>query len=256
MLAGILAVATLMGGANAAEAPDRNPQRFRVEFAVSNTVDLTAAGQGVMTSDINGTAVVTLTMSDTTGGRIAHLVVDSLTVSADGQAAMMFNQAAADALIGEWVHGYVVDGKIEGAPSQSQEGNQILGLVGATLSGLFPGVGAKTATAPSWSDTTSVQSESDGTSRNVQTVVDWSVTGRDGDAYVLSGAANGTVTMDSPEQQISGTVISNFSLTSTIGGPASVSTTTSMQDLSLLVSALPDPLPVQVQQKFTVTEIK
>ncbi|HRP06842.1 MAG TPA: hypothetical protein PLL69_00005, partial [Gemmatimonadales bacterium] len=101
-----------------------------------------------------------------------------------------------------------------------------------------------------------VASESEGTTRNVQTVVHWTVTGRDGDAYVLTGSAVGTVSVDSPEQQISGTVTSTFSITSAIGGPSSSSTTTSTQDLSLLVSALPDPLPVQVQQKFTVTELK
>ncbi|HRP07149.1 MAG TPA: hypothetical protein PLL69_01550, partial [Gemmatimonadales bacterium] len=154
MLAGFLAVATLFGGAT--DNPDHSPQRFRVEFTVGNTVDLTAAGQGEMTSDINGTAVVTLTMSDTTGGKIAHLVVDSFTINATGQAAMMFSQQAADALIGEWVHGYIVDGKVEGAPSQSQEGNQVLSLITAALAGLFPGVSPKAATTPKWSDTTTV----------------------------------------------------------------------------------------------------
>ncbi len=256
MLAGFLAVATLMGGTTAPDNAERNPHRYRVEFSIGSVIDLTAAGQGESESDITGTALVTLTLSDTAGGRIAHLVIDSLAVSATGQAAMGISQAAADALIGEWVHGYVVDGKLEGATTQSQEGNQLLSIVGGTLQGLFAGIDSRAASATSWSDTSAVESQVDETTRNTQTITDWSVTGRDGDAYMLSGASDGTVSMDSPEQQISGTIRNSITITSVIGGPSKAAILDSTQDLALLVSALPDPLPLQVRQKFTVTALQ
>lgn len=235
--------------------PDKAVQRYRLDLVINQEVDATAAGQGVVSSEINSSAFVTLTMSDTTGGKIAHVVIDSLTFTATGQMAMQFSQTFADSLKGQWLHGYIVDGKMLGTAKPSVEGNVAMSLVMPVMNALFPGIGAKAANNQAWSDTTRSDVVNDQVTQHSQSVVAWTVTGREGGLLTLTGAGTGTVSVEAPEQQATGQVTSSAAVTTVIGGPSKSAKLTNAQELSVLIAALPDPLPVKVASDATLTEL-
>jgi hypothetical protein len=256
MVSGVLTTLAALASLTAVAGPEKAvAQRYKLDVAITQNIDATAAGQGVVTSEITGTALLTLTMSDTAGGQLAHLVIDSFTVSADGQAGAMFSQELANALKGQFIHGYVVDGKLSGTAKPSVEDNQTMNLVMPAMNALFPGIGARASSAETWTDTTRNNTVNEQGTQNSESIVTWTVTGRNGEVLSLTGAAQGTVTIEAAEQQVSGTVTSTSTVTSVVGGPSTSATLESKQVLSVLIAALPDPLPVSVETRATLTQI-
>lgn len=256
MVSGLLALLSLT--ANAAgptHGPDKAAQRYRLDLVVVQEVDATAAGQGIAKSDITSSAFVTVTMSDTTGGKLAHVVIDSVTLTVSGPLAGQYSQAGADALKGQWLHGYIVDGKMQGAAKPSVEDNPVMTLVLPVMNTMFPGVGSRASGSQSWSDTTRSDVVSEAMTQHNQAVVAWTITSREGDLLTLTGAGTGTISMEAPDNQASGAVTTNVTVTTVIGGPAKSSKLTSSQQLSVLVPALPDPIPVKVETDATLTEL-
>ena len=165
-------------------------------------------------------------------------------------------QAGADALKGQWLHGYIVDGKMQGAAKPSVEDNPMITLVLPVMNTMFPGVGAKAAGgSQSWTDTTRSDIVSEAMTQHNQAVVAWTITSREGDLLTLTGAGTGTINMEAPDSQASGAVTTNVTVTTVIGGPAKSSKLTSSQQLSVVVTALPDPIPVKVETDATLTEL-
>jgi hypothetical protein len=255
MLSGTLALLSLAAGVAGPVGPDKAAQRYRLDLVLTQAVDLTSAGQGELKSDVTSTAFVTVTMSDTTGGRLAHVVIDSLTVVGNGPLAGQFSQALADALKGESLHGYIVDGKLQGAAKPSVDANPTLNLVMPVMNALFPGVGARAATTQSWSDTTQNNVTNEQGTQNSQSIVAWTVTGREGTVFTLTGAGTGTTSVEGEQQQATGTVTSSITVSTVAGGPAKSTKLTSSQELSVLVPSLPDPIPVKVDTEATLTEL-
>jgi hypothetical protein len=256
MVSGMLALLTLTTGAvGPASTADTAAQRYRIDLTIKQDIDLTAAGQGPQTTDMTGTAFVTLTMSDTTGGKLAHLAIDSMTVVATGQLSNAFTQDLADSLKGQWLHAYVVDGKISGTPTPSVEGNPALAVATAAINALFPGIGSKAASGQGWADTTSNDVTNDQGMQNTQQIVTWTVGTRDGETLMLTGTGSGSVTAEMGGQQITGILSSSATITSVIGGPSSKATITSTQELSVLNPALPEPIPVKVSSTATLVEL-
>lgn len=256
MVSGILALLTLTAGlVGPSRGPDKAAQRYRLDLVIAQEIDATAAGQGVVKSDVSSSAFVTVTMSDTTGGRLAHVVIDSLKVTANGMLAAQYSQATADALKGASLHGYIVDGKLQGAAKPSVEDNMAMSLVMPVMNAMFPGVGPKAANTQAWTDTSRTDVTNEQMTQNSQAIVAWTVTGRDGSLVSLTGAGTGTVTMEGAEQQATGQVTTSVTVTSVVGGPAKSAKMVSSQQLSVLIAALPDPLPVKVDTDATLTEL-
>ena len=250
MVSGILALLTIAAGPTTG--PEA-PQRYKMDVVITQVLDLTSMGQGEMTSDINGTVFFTLTMSDTTGGQLAHAVIDSMAVDATGQAAMAFSQTAADGLKGESLHAYIKAGKVEGTPVPSVDNNPALALASPFLSAIFPGVRSG---VESWADTVNTTADDGGQSgMNSQAVVNWTVVGRDGAELKLTGEGAGTVSGEQNGNQISGEVTNTFTVTSAPGGPASYAKMESNQDLLIITMQAPEPIAVKVTTSGTVTSI-
>lgn len=235
--------------------PDKAPQRYRLDLKIGQAVDLTALGQGPMTAEVNSAAFVTLTTSDTTGGILAHVVIDSVNVTATGQFAAVYQQEMADSLRGQFIHAYIVGGKPEGAPKPSVEGNPMVQVVIPVISALFPGVGDKANSATSWSDTTRNDTVTEQGTQNTSQIIDWVIKNRSGGVIEVTGTGNGTLNAEMGGQQISGTVTSVANVTTVVGGPATASTIVSTQELSVLNPALPEPIPVRVESHATVTAL-
>lgn len=256
MVSGMLAVLTLAAGVVGPNSgPDKLAQRYRVNVEIKQEVDLTAAGAGPQVADVTGIAFLSVTMSDTTDGKLAHVVVDSMTVSATGQLAAQFAQSMADSLRGAWMHGHVVDGKLSGPPKLSVQDNPAMAIAMAGMNALFPGVTSKATGGTQWADTTRSDVSTDQGTQNTQQVVTWTVTSRDGAAISLTSSGTGTVSADMAGQQISGTISSSSTVTSPVGGPATAATVTSTQELSVLAPSLPEPIPVKVTSSATLTAL-
>jgi hypothetical protein len=250
LLATLVAATPVAGPDNPAQAT-----RYKLDVTMTQTADLTALGQGEMTGSVNGTVFVTLTMSDTTGGKIAHFVVDSMKITADGMLAGQMGQSFADSLAGETIHAYIKDGRVEGTPELSASGNPAMNVAAQIVGVVFAGVGPKAQGATSYADTVTSNTTNDQGTRNTQQVVEWTVKGNNGGVLTMSGTGNGTLSADMNGQQISGTVKSTIEVTTPIGGPATASTASSQQEMMVLIPGAPEPIPVKVDSKATLTTL-
>jgi hypothetical protein len=253
IVSGLMALALLTGGPNGPDKPAT--MRYKVDVAVKQAVDLTPMGQGVMDSDINAAVWVAVTMSDTAGGQLAHLVIDSMSVEATGMAGAQFPQEAVNAARGVFFHAYIVDGKVKGTPTLSVENNIAVMVLGApALSALFIGMPEGKKMGDTWTDTTTTAAEG-GTGMSGQSIVEWKVTGMDGEAYVVTGTSTGTVSGEQQGQQISGTVEGTTEATTTPGGPAKSATVKTTQAIEVLVPQAPDVIRVQSTSSAVVTRL-
>lgn len=253
IVSGLMALALLTGGPNGPDKPAT--MRYKVDVAVKQAVDLTPMGQGVMDSDINAAVWVAVTMSDTAGGQLAHLVIDSMSVEATGMAGAQFPQEAVNAARGAFFHAYIVDGKVKGTPTLSVENNIAVMVLGApALSALFIGMPEGKKVGDTWTDTTNTAPEG-GNGMSGQSVVEWKVTGMDGEAYVVTGTSTGTVSGEQQGQQISGTVEGTTEATTTPGGPAKSATVKTTQAIEVLVPQAPDVIRVQSSSSAVVTRL-
>lgn len=251
MVSGLLTLLTVAGSLLG---PDRPTQRFRIDVETKTVADLTSAGMGSQESTVTASVFVAVTMSDSADGQTAHVVVDSLTIAATGQAAMQISQELADSLRGQFVHAYIKGGRMEGAPTPSVATNPVmLAVVMPVINVLFPGVSSKAMTSQTWSDTARVDNTTEQGTTNSQQIVDWTVVAREGNVVTLTAVSNGTLTAEMSGQQIAGTTVSHISVTTPIGGPATKGTMQATQDMSVLVPSLPDPIPVKVESTHTLS---
>lgn len=229
------------------------PVHYRIDAKSRQEVDLTAFGQPSQVTELTAKVFISLTMMDTTGGKLAHVVIDSMMFDATGQMQMAFNQAAADSAKGATIHAYVVDGKVKDNAKLSVE-TQATGLARQTLSLLFAGTRAGKKAGDGWVDTTTASNKSaTGTTQTTTVVTDWKVTGAEGDVMTAEGNGKGQVSMEGGEQQISGTSTSKLTVTSPAGGPARRATLTSQQALMVTVPGAPEPIPVTATSNLTLT---
>jgi hypothetical protein len=252
MVAGLLALSLLAAGPGGT---DGAPQRFKIEVKQAQTIDLSAMGQGAQENGINATGFVTITMSDTAGGKIAHVVLDSMTIEASGAAAGQFPAFLADSAKGAIWHLYVVNGKIEGEPKPSKE-SPATAIMQQGIGSLFnPIKGAKVG--DTWTDTTNVNNNNEQGSTTGTTVTTWTVDAVAGSVFTLTAKATGTL---SGEQQggqmlMSGTTTSTAKIVSAAGGPASSVGLESGQTMSITVPMADAPIPINGKTTVTVTPL-
>lgn len=253
MVSGMLAllIATMGPGSG----PEKAAERYKIDLTMQQEIDLSSMGQGIMTNKLTASMFLSVSMSDTTGGRLAHVLVDSMLVNAEGQMAMAFPPALADSARGQFIHAYIVDGKIEGTPTLSAEGNAVLGLATQGLNAMFPGVGPKAEGKASWADTVTTSTVNDQANMNSSQIINWTRTGMDGSVLLLSGTGEGSVTGDQGGNQISGTVTNTIKAETMIGGPARAAELTSNQDVTVLSAQLPEPVSVKVSNTLVLTRL-
>lgn len=252
IVSGLMALALVSGGTTGPDTPA--PMRYKVDVAMKQSVDMTPMGQGVIDSEINAAVWVAVTMSDTTGGRLAHVVIDSMTVTTTGMAGAQFTPDAVAAASGAFLHAYIVDGKVKGTPTLSVSDNIAVMALGApALSALFIGMPEGKKAGDTWADTTSTPAGDASNGMSGQSVIEWKVTGMDGSAFVVTGTSNGTVSGEQQGQQISGTVEGSTEVTTVPGGPATAATVTTTQAIEVLVPQAPDVIRVQIASSAVVT---
>lgn len=253
MLALLVATSTAVGPLPQATTPA--PMRYRLDVKISQSLDLTAAGQGMQEGEMTGVIFLTLTTTDSAEGLAAHAVIDSMSLAPTGYLAMQMSQEFADSLRGESIHAYIKDGRVEGTPTNSASTNPAMNVAASALNVLFPGIGAKAKGAKSFSDTLQSNVVNEQGTRNTTSTIDWTVTGSEGDVLTLTGKGSGTISADMNGQQINGTSTNSMTVVSSIFGPSRSATLDSDQDMTVLVQGLSDPIPVKVKTHAELTAL-
>ncbi len=70
-----------LGLTAATQPPAPSTARYKIETVAASVVDLSAVGQGEQRTEFTMTAFVTVTLTDSAGGRVMHAVLDSSTVA-------------------------------------------------------------------------------------------------------------------------------------------------------------------------------
>lgn len=129
--------------------------RYRIESKTEQVVDLSAMGQGSQTTAFSQTAVISITLSDTAGGKIMHAVVD--TIGSD--APMPGLAEAAQKAKGAWLHGYVDQWGRTRITATSADSNDMVTQLKNSLARFFPVVKPGTKEGDSWVDTARVDTK-------------------------------------------------------------------------------------------------
>lgn len=253
MVSGLLALLAVTMGPGSG--PERAADRYRVDLTIKQAADLTAAGMGMQEATLTASIFLNVTMSDTTGGRLAHVIVDSMTTGGEGQLAAVYSPELSVGAKGASIHAYIVNGRLEGTPKLSVEGNAALGLAVQGLNALFPGVSAKAAGKQSWSDTVSTTTTNEQVNITANNIVNWTVNSTQGNLLTVTGAGEGSVTGDQGGNQISGTVKNTLTAVTVIGGPSKSADLSSTQDMTVVVAQLPDPVLVKVNSTMKLTSL-
>ncbi|MFL5402433.1 MAG: hypothetical protein ACJ8BF_06405 [Gemmatimonadales bacterium] len=123
--------------------------KYRIDQSLSQLVDATAAGGVKQRIAFNTSSFVTVTLSDSAGGKVMRVLIDSLR----GDSAVPIPKAVLDSAQGAEFHGFLQkSGKPSGLEptTASSAATQVQGL----LSDFFPWIKAGIKLGDSWSDTT------------------------------------------------------------------------------------------------------
>jgi hypothetical protein len=248
MLVGLLALASLTGAVTAPSAP----QRYRIEMKAQQEVDLSALGGGKQTTDLGLIGFITVTMSDTTGGQIAHIVVDSVVIPAGIELPPQMGEPATAK--GIFFHGYVVDGKVRGGLKPNQP-NQLVSMLAGGVENLFPGIRTTAKAGDSWADTVKTDTNAEGMMQQSVTMIDWKATAGANGMLQYDGVANGTSKREgnagNGKQTVDAKITGTRSLTGPLAGPMQKGTIKAMQDLIVSMEGAPEPFPVTAVTEIT-----
>jgi hypothetical protein len=233
--------------------------RYRIDQSLSQEVDATAAGGAKQRIAFNTSSFITVSLSDSAGGKVMRVVIDSLR----GDSAVPIPAAVLDSAKGAEFRGYVQrSGKPSGLEpvSPNSAARQIQGL----LSDFFPWIKAGLKVGDSWVDTTAKTNSTGADSVTVRRVSSYK-------------AANSETWNAKKALRITEDFMSSVAGTQpTPNGPARIEGTGTgkgsyyvgtdgrylggdwQQQSSLAISGsfAPKPLPVLIIQKTKVTAIK
>ncbi len=251
MLAGLMAVIVI-----ANVIPETAPTRYKIDIRSSQEVDMAAVGGGKQQSDLTGAAWITVTMSDTAGGQLAHIVVDSIVATPGGTIADQMTAEAIAAARGAVFHLYVVKGKVQVAPKALAQ-LPAQWILGQALPLLFPGAKADLKVGETWADTTSNDATTEAGSQTGATVIVWKVLSRDGDAYVMEGGASGAIAaqFNGGDTNMSTKVTGTQKVITSMTGPARSGSLESKVNATVVNSQAPDPIVVTAVTSITLTAI-
>ncbi|MBL0178745.1 MAG: hypothetical protein IPP98_06405 [Gemmatimonadetes bacterium] len=253
MLVGFLALATLTGTVTGPTAP----QRYRIEVKAQQEVDMSAMGGGKQTSDLGVIGFVSVTMSDTTGGQLAHIVVDSIVIPAGIELPPQLGDAAGGAK-GVFFHGVIINGKAKDGLKPSAQ-NPLVALLAGGVENLFPGLRPAAKVGDTWSDTVKTDKSTDGVKQNSTTLLNWTVSTGTMASMTFDATTTGTMMSEGPspngKQTINAKISGTRSLTGPAIGPMTKGTIKAMQDLLVSIEGMADSIPVSATTEVTFTII-
>lgn len=263
MQARVLSVAALALGvaAFAPRSPATVVQRFTVAEKNHQVVDLTSVGQPEQTTDIQTTTYITLTSTDSAGGKSVKVVIDS--IHPDSISAQGFDPSMLDSLRGLTATAWVAaNGRIDNVKSDSTKGGQAVNVLRA----LFPRMDPRAKVGDRWTDTTEVHGQGGGmmTGTTTKRITNWAVTAEQTVAGVkarkvesaFSQSVSGEVQGPQGAMALdgSGTGTSTY-LVAPDGRNVGVTGSLTLQ-LSITVPGMAEPIPVNGTVTTVVTPIR
>ena len=235
--------------------------RYRIESKTEQVVDLSAMGQANQTSSFTQLALITITISDSSGGKLMHVVIDSVATDAPVPGA---SEAAAKAK-GAWLHGLVDDWGRTKIVKTSADSSDLIGQLKASLGRFFPVVRPGSKQGDSWIDTSNVDTKTAQQAVKSVTVTTYTHAGaqpHEGQTVTridASSSTTGAGTMENPmagtmELEISDKGTETFYLSPDgryLGGEGK------SEGLSKVKTAMsPEPIPVKLTRTTSVTIVK
>lgn len=207
---------TLIASQPATTAP-ADSFRYRIVAKSIQEIDASAMGQPSQTVEITTTALITLRLTDSAGGQVAHIVVDSAGVDA-GEMAAMIDPAMLEVPAGAFFHFFVREGKALGNQMPSATSLPVLNLVGP-IGMLFSNPSPSAKIGDIWSDTVKVDTVMAQGSSKMTTISKWKLAGEEAGGRVLDAESTGTLSVESPMGGMSGTTTGKQHLVTRARGP-------------------------------------
>jgi hypothetical protein len=232
---------------------------YQLESRVEQTI--TVPGQPAQTNVLTQLAVFTVSLEDSVGGQVMHVVIDSIAV--ESAAAPPASELAK--LRGAWLHGFVDPQNRTTVVATSDDSSEVLTQIRATLTTFLPRLKPGLKQGDTWSDTTVVDSKSPAQNTKSQVVTSYSAgaqetvagtSARHIDAQftattsgIIQNPMAGPMTLESTETGTSVLYVGPDGRF--LGGK-----TTGKGNAKLSVSMMPDPIPVTTSRTSTTTVVK
>lgn len=233
--------------------------RYRVESKNETTVDLSGVGQPSMQQNFGITSWIAVTVSDTAGGRIVNVVVDSMKY--DGTIPQL-SQATADSAKGGVLHGLVDStGRIKDLTTRPRE-NLLLADVQGVINSFFPRVKAGAKAGEAWSDTVEITNTTNGANLKSKFLIDYTAVGPAtvGGMPALKLSANSSAsvsgTMENPASgtmEVTGSIKGSSETLLALDGRYFGGKSSSTTDQVLKIAMAPAPIPVRTVRNVSVT---
>jgi hypothetical protein len=236
--------------------------KYHFDLKSEQVVDLSVFGQPNQVVTLDLKAWVALTLTDSAGGKVLHVIVDSLRAASS---APQVTGATGDSAKGAMVHGFVdPTGRVKNLTSRPS-GNTLLTAIQGIVNGIFPRMKSGAKVGETWMDTTDIVSTDGGNNTTVKLTLNYTAGGMETVAGVpatkvtATSSAVVTGTMASP---MGGTM--GVEGTGTGGGTFWVSTDgrflggdlASTLSEKLTITGAPAAVPVKVTQQLKVTVLQ
>lgn len=240
---------------------DRAPSttKYRVDQSLTQEIDATAAGAAKQNLSFTTSSFITVTLVDSAGGKVIRVVVDSMR----GDSSTPIPAAVLDSARGAQFHGFV---EKSGKPSglEPLSGSSAVKQVQGLLSDFFPWVRTGLKVGDSWTDTTAKVSALGADSVTVKRVSAYKAAGsetRNSRRAVriiedfTSSVAGTQPTPDGPAK-IEGNGTGKGAYYVGTDGRYLGGDWQQQSSLKISGSFSPEPLPITIVQKTTVTTLK
>lgn len=246
--------------------PDSSPSapktlRYRVESKAQQVIDLSALGQGKQENTSSQTAVFSVTLSDSAGGKVMHVVIDSMAVTSPQPGVA---EAAAKAK-GAWLHGFVDSWGRGRVSATSADTSDLVSQLKTTMTRFFPVVKPGGKAGDTWVDTANVDVKTASQALKSTRISTYTLGGSaqwgGGAATKLdaTSVSSGAGTIENPmagtmELEVTGTGTEAFYLAADgtyLGGES-----TQNSDSKVRSAMLPEPIPVKGTTTTTITLLK
>jgi hypothetical protein len=244
-----------LAGASGSAAPGST--RYRVDQAVDQSVDATAIGGGPQRQRFAVSTFVTVTLTDTSGGKVVNAVIDSMI----GDSAPV-PKAVLDSVRGLPVHGLLDRAGHISAVKPLRE-TPLAAQMTDIVSRLYPGLRQKLKQGDGWTDTSQVSTPTNGGTMNLRRITTYKASGKErrGSTDALrvdasfSSIVNGTQQTPNGPATIEGTGSGKGAHYIAADGRYLGGNWTVTTNLTLSGSFAPKPMPVTLIETFAVSEL-
>jgi hypothetical protein len=168
------------------------PIQYRIEQQVETLIDLSVFGQGEQTQTQSFTWFTTVSLSDSAGGHLLHVILDS--IQADLGIAQVA-PASYDSARGIEFHGFLDDWGRLNSLTAPTNGGLFSGLFEAQVKSLFPRVKPNAREGESWTDTLMIDTKTPQGTMNVVTITAFQLGGLETQAGAQAIRVDASFTM-------------------------------------------------------------